>query len=239
MGLTIHYGLFSDLSKPKKIRQLVEAIRQFALDLPFENVGEIIEFSGDDPSPENDAARWLRIQSEAYVEANGCHYLVPPKHAFAFSIWPGEGCEPANFGFCRHPAYLSVEGQRIATKRKGWTWHSCCKTQYASDPNSGGVQHFIRCHLGVISILDFINATKLARVEVSDEGDYWKQRDVKALVQEVGQWNELIAGFTNELRQAIGPELESAITNFPNFEHLEAKGLERLAKLRRGKESQS
>jgi hypothetical protein len=238
LGLTIHYSLSSDLSKPNEVRQLAEAVRQFALDLPFENVGEIIEFSGDDPSPENDTARWLRIQSEAHVEANDCHYRVPPKHAFAFSTWPGEGCEAANLGFCKYPAYLSVEGKRVATKLRGWSWHSFCKTQYASDRNCGGVRNFLRCHLGVIRILDFINATKLAKVEVSDEGGYWEQRDVKALVQEVGEWNEFIAGFTNELREAIGPELESAITSFPNFEHLEAKGLERLARLRQGKKPQ-
>jgi hypothetical protein len=234
MGLTIHYGLTADLTKPMKIRQLVEAIRQFALDLPFESVSEIFEFSGDDPYPEDDTARWLRIQSEAHVGANGWHYRVPPKHAFAFSTWPGKGCEAANFGFCKFPAYISVEGKRIATRLKGWAWSSFCKTQYASDPRCGGVQHFLRCHLGVIKILDFVKATKLAQVEVSDEGGYWEQRDVKALVQQVGEWNEFIAGFTHELREAIGPELESAITNFPNFEHLEAKGLERLKQLRPG-----
>jgi hypothetical protein len=101
------------------------------------------------------------------------------------------------------------------------------------------VQNFLRCHLGVVKILDFIKVTGLAKIEVSDEGGYWEQRDVKALVQEVGKWNEFIAGFTGELREMVGPELESAITGFPNFEHLEAKGLKRLAQLRRATEPQS
>lgn len=235
MGLTIHYGLTTDLSKPNDVRLLVEAVRQFALDLPFESVSEIIEFNGDDAEPEDETARWLRIQSESHVEVGNFHYRVPPKHCIAFSTWPGEGCEAANFGFCKYPAFITVEGKRIATKRKGWSWSSFCKTQYASDPQLGGVKHFLRCHLGVIKILDFIKAMELANVEVSDEGGYFDQRDVKALVQEVGQWNEFIAGFTGELRDAIGPELESAITSFPNFEHLEARGLARLEKLRREK----
>ena len=75
----------------------------------------------------------------------------------------------------------------------------------------------------------------MVQVKVSDEGGYWEQRDVKALVQEVGEWNEFIAAFTGELRDSIGPELEAAITSFPNFEHLEARGLARLEKLRRDK----
>lgn len=235
MGLTIHYSLTTDLTKPKDIRQLVEAVRQFALDLPFEHVGEIIEFTGDDPEPEDDTARWLRIQSESHVEVGQYHYPVPAKRCIAFSTWPGQGCEAANFGFCQYPAFIHVEGKRVATKRKGWTWSSFCKTQYASDPRCGGVQHFLRCHLGVVRILDFIKATELAQAEASDEGGYFEQRDVKALVQEVGEWNEFIAAFTGELRDSVGPELEAAITAFPNFEHLEAKGLERLSKLRREK----
>jgi len=235
MGLTIHYSLTTDLTKPKDIRQLVEVVRQFALDLPFESVSEIIEFNGDEPQSEDDAARWLRIQSESHVEVGQFHYRVPPKHCIAFSTWPGQGCEAANFGFCKYPSFINVEGKRIATNRKGWSWSSFCKTQYASDPQLGGVQHFLRCHLGVVRILDFIKATGLAQVEVSDEGGYWDQRDVKALVQEVGEWNEFIAGFTGELKDAIGPQLEAAITSFPNFEHLEARGLARLEKLRRDK----
>lgn len=105
----------------------------------------------------------------------------------------------------------------------------------ASDPRCGSVQHFLRCHLGVMKILDFIKATGLDQAEVSDEGGYWDQRDVKALVQELGEWNEFIASFADELRVAIGRELEAAITSFPNFEHLEAKGLDRLKKLRKDK----
>lgn len=235
MALTIHYSLTTDLTKPKDVRQLVEAVRQFALDLPFESVSDIIEFNGDEPEAEDDTARWLRIQSESHVEVGQYHYQVPPTHCITFSTWPGQGCEAANFGFCKYPAFINVEGKRIATKRKGWSWSSFCKTQYASDPQLGGVQHFLRCHLGIIRILEFIKATELATVEVSDEGGYWEQRDVKALVQEVGEWNEFIAGFTGQLREAIGPELEAAITNSPNFEHLEAKGLARLEKLRRDK----
>ena len=42
MGLTIHYELNSE-----QVKQTVYQMRQLALDLPFEEVGEIIDLTGD------------------------------------------------------------------------------------------------------------------------------------------------------------------------------------------------
>jgi hypothetical protein len=237
MGLTIHYNLSTDLKKPKDIRQLVETIRQFALDLPFKNVGELKEFADEDPHDSaDDVERWLRSQAEGHVESNGNYYSVPARRTFAFSTWPGDGSEAANFGFSLFPAFINRGNEkRLATKLRGWQWGSFCKTQYASNPRYGGVPNFIRSHLLVVKVLDFISQTGLAQVEVSDEGGFWEQRDLKALVQEVGDWNELLAGFTKELRQKAatnGQALEAAMTQFPNVEQLAEKGMERLANLR-------
>ena len=234
MGLTIHYGLTTDLGETADIRQLVDAVRQFALDLPLESVGEVVEFTDDD-EPQDETEHWLRIQSETYVQVGDSYHPVPPRHGIAFSTRPGAGCEAANFGFCTYPALLDVEGEQISTGRRGWSWSSSCKTQYASNPSCGGVQHFLRCHLAVIKILDFFQTTGLTEVEVSDDGGYWKQRGLEALVREIGKWNELIAGFAGELKDVLGPTMEAAITAFANFEHLEAKGLQRLSDLRRKK----
>jgi len=235
MGLAIHYGLTTSLGEPADIRQLVEAVRQFALDLPLESVGEVVEFTDDDDEPQDAAEHWLRIQSESYVQIGESYYPIPPTHVIAFSTHPGAGCEPANFGFCTYPDFLDAKGERISTKRPGWSWRSGCKTQYASNPSHGGIQHFLRCHLAIVKILDFFQATGLTELEVSDDSGYWKQRDLEALVREIGRWNELIAGFAGELKDALGPTLEAAITAFANFEHLEAKGLQRLSDLRRKK----
>jgi hypothetical protein len=235
MGLTIHYALSTELTTATKIGQLLQVVRQFALDLPFAGVGEIFEFSGDDSYPDNDSIQWLRIQAEGRIECKGRYYRVPPKRCIAFPTWPGEGCESANIGFCTYPAFLHVEGKRIDTKLRGWQWSSFCKTEYASNPHCGGVANFLRCHLLVIKLLDFIKATNLVHVEVDDEGGYWEQRNIESLVKEVGNWNEFLAGLTNQIRNAAasnGSAIEAAITGFPNFEHLEAKGLDRLAKLR-------
>lgn len=236
MGLTIHYSLSTELKKPKEVQQLVETIRQFALDLPFKQVGELKEFTDSTPDSTDEVERWLRIQAEGHVETKGSYYSVPARRTIAFSTWPGEGSEAANFGFSLFPGFIDQRnGKRLATKLRGWQWSSFCKTQYASNPRFGGVPNFVRSHLLVVKVLDFIQHTGLANVEVSDESNYWEQRDLKALVQTVGEWNELIAGFTNEIQQAAqdnGQAIEAAITQFPNVEHLEAKGLKRLADLR-------
>jgi len=150
---------------------------------------------------------------------------------------PGAGSEPANFGLCRYPAQIEVEGQeayvpgegfvrpkrRVRTGLTGWQWSSFCKTQYASDPNCGGMQNFLRCHLAVIKLLD--RAKELGILAgVSDEGEFWDKRDIPALAREVGDWNEAIAAFAGQMKDWLGDDVQSAITAFPNFEHLEAKG---------------
>ena len=92
----------------------------------------------------------------------------------------------------------------------------------------------------VIAMLD--KAKELGCLaEVSDEGGFWQKRDLKALVQEIGSWNEMIAAFGGKLKDVLGGGslgVQSPITQFPNFERLEAAGqnqlppgFEKLAKL--------
>jgi hypothetical protein len=92
------------------------------------------------------------------------------------------------------------------------------------------VPNFLRCHLTVIAMLD--RAKQLGCLEeVSDEGGFWKRRDLPALVREIGSWNEMIAAFGGKLKDLVGSgsrELESAIAQFPNFEQLEAAGQSKL-----------
>jgi len=46
MGLTIHYQL-ATTGDEAHARKLVQQLRQAALDLPFQHVGEIVELRGD------------------------------------------------------------------------------------------------------------------------------------------------------------------------------------------------
>ena len=63
------------------------------------------------------------------------------------------------------------------------------------------------------------------RVDVSDEGGFWTKRNVKSLVEEVGQWDQFIAGMFGVLKDAApeGMTPDSAIAGRPDFERLEAK----------------
>ncbi len=238
MGLTIHYSLKSSTRSPKKARELVARLRGRALDLPFEQVEDIVELMGEacdfERCDRDDPNRWLLIQAGQYVDrpapGGGTYsYNVAPTHLIAFSTWPGEGCEEANFGFCRYPAQIEVADpyqrdrrRKLRTKLAGWTWSSFCKTQYASNRQCGGVEHFLRCHLSVIRMLDHARSLDIL-ADVSDEGGYWEKRDIRALAEEVGQWNEMIAGWAGRLKDLIGDQVTSEITNYPDFEHLEAK----------------
>jgi len=236
MGLTIHYQLVSAAVSITDVRRVLEQLRQRARDLPFQTVGEILELAGDrcnfEKCAKDDPHRWLLIQAGEYLEhtdKNGDTYSinVPPTHLIAFGTQPGEGCEPANFGMCRFPTTVMFRGQRIRTKLSGWRWGSFCKTQYASGL---GTENFLRCHLSVIRLLDYAKELGIL-AGVSDEGDYWEKRDVVALIRCVGEWNQLIAAFAGRLKDQLGDGVVAPITQFPNFEILEAKG--RDAELRR------
>lgn len=227
MGLTIHYQLESSTRSPQKARRLIEQLRSKALDLPFKHVGELVDLSGDkadfEKAPRGSPTNWLLIQAGQYLEVGNCHYTVAPQHLIAFSTHPADGSEPASFGLAVYPKTLQVQGKRVRTGLTGWSWGSFCKTQYASDPNAGGVENFLRAHLAVVKLLD--HAAELGILQnVNDEGGYWQQRNVEALARNVGDWNTMIAGWAGRLKDAFGDGVIAPIAEFPNFEHLEAKG---------------
>ena len=150
MGLTIHYDLKTDLTKSQDVRHLVEATRQHALDLPFKEVDEVKEIKGAETGGDDksDPDRWLKIQSSVFLAQGESYHSVPANHIIALSTWPGEGCEQANFGFCQYPSHVKLpSGKKLATKKDGWSWHSFCKTQYASDPKAGGIEKIGRAHV--------------------------------------------------------------------------------------------
>jgi hypothetical protein len=231
MGLTIHFSLEAKTRSTTKARSLVEQLRQKALDLPFKSVSELVEIEtvtfDFDSLGQNDPRRWMLIQATEYIVCkapNGGEYheIVPPTHLIAFETVPGDGSESANFGLCRFPAYIELNGRRRRTGLSGWRWTSFCKTQYASNPKCGGVENFLRCHLSIVTLLDHAESLGLA-CEVSDEGGYWDKRDVEALGKEVGDHNVMIAGFAGELLDSFGDNVVAEITKHSDFEHLEAK----------------
>jgi hypothetical protein len=242
MGLTIHYQLAAS-GDEAHARKLVQQLRQAALDLPFQHVGEIVELRGDqcdwEQRPDDDPYRWLLVQAGTHItlpvslseKRQGVtgHLDIRPLHVIAFETEPGDGCEAANFGLCQYPGEVSDPGfGRHKTKLKGWSWRSFCKTHYASDPHCGGLPNFLRCHLGVVALLD--EAKKLGILgTVSDEGDFWETRNLERLTKEIDDQSAMLAGLLGALKDAMGQApgagtVEAPIAAFPNFEHSEAEG---------------
>lgn len=226
MGLTIHYSLRSEASSPEQAKQLVQRLRQAALDLAMSEVGEVVEFSGtacDFRTAQDDSVRWLLVQARRMIPIGEAYGLVVPIRVFAFSTWPGEGCEAANFGLAHYPDTVESEEGVLTTSLRGWSWQSFCKTQYASNPDIGGMANFVRCHVTVVRLLDQAKAMGVLEA-VKDESHFWDNRDVKALVETVGQWNSQIAALVGQYKDQTGGSVIAPITEYPNFEHLEAKG---------------
>jgi hypothetical protein len=238
MGLTIHYSLRSAAATVSEARSVVGKLRDYAKSLPFLEVGQIVEMKGQNVCEcerrnKDNPHRWLLTQATQPIrytrDGEERWEAVSPQHVIAFSVDPGDGCEQANFGLCRYPGSISTSGRRIRTGLGGWYWASFCKTQYASNPTCGGVPNFLRCHIGVIRLLD--NAKELGLLDaVKDEGHYWEKRDVPALLKEIDQWNVMIAGAFGAMKdtlESMGQNtraLVAEIAKFPNFEHLEAEG---------------
>jgi len=142
MGLTIHYTAAIPTARRK---QAVHQMRQLALDLPFEEVGEIVDLQGKECDYEargdelqngdnkNETLFWLLIQSGERVRCpwnKDMSRSVMPTRIIAFDTWPGEGSEAANFGLCQYPAEVEWEYKpqddrkfQEVTNEGGWERH--------------------------------------------------------------------------------------------------------------------
>lgn len=103
------------------------------------------------------------------------------------------------------------------------SWSAFCKTQYASNPRFGGAANFLKAHKTVILMLDHMEKLGFT-VNVKDEGGFYEKRDDQALVEEVAEWNGMIAAMCGAMKDDLGNsgyKFESPIGDFPNFEQLE------------------
>lgn len=223
MGLTISYQLSLKCASLTQVRDKILRLRNLALKLPFIQVDELTEIQGEachfDKDDVNDPHVFLKIRALKPVEIaingfswNNSTYIV------GFDTLPGEGCETAAFGLSTH-SELSAAND--------WMWTGFCKTQYASNPEYGGINNFLKCHLMLVKMLD--EAQKLGiTCEVSDESGYWDNRNIEELVAIIDKHNVLLAAFTGKLKDDFNKlgidSTHSPIFDYPNFEHLEAKG---------------
>lgn len=217
MGLEICYDLHAPAFWPdERVREVVEQIHEFALTLGFAEA---------DPVRPNDPKnpRTLVVKES---EGAGALPSVQATEGWYFRTWPGKGCETAFFGLCRFRGTVVVDGVEIPTGwGEGWHFHTCCKTQYADRVSR---EHFMKCHLGVIAILDAFR-TNGAEVNVRDGSGYWEHRNDGELAKQLDEWNGIVAAVAGAIKDAAdGCEgrVVAPILNAPDFEHLEAQGHE-------------
>jgi hypothetical protein len=176
---------------------------------------------------------------------------VPAIHVICFHA-NIKGSETATFGLATHPPVVIHREDVITypedcgesrhinagatiefpTRLKGWySWSACTKTQYAANPRDGGPANFLRAHLSIFKAVD--EAEKLGlKTFIRDDGHYWRHRDESKLLKELAKYDELIAGFAGRLSDALDSPgaVVAPIKDRPDFEHLEAKGADRIDK---------
>ena len=220
MGLTIHYNISFKGSADQLLSKL-QTIRNQCLDLPFEEVDEIEHLHYGKKEfqcyqdieqrtryPNNTPERMEKAQNlykamgidrEIMINYDVYHRQkrFSPVEAVKWGLWAGQGCEGSNFNFFK--------------KKTWWKCHSFTKTQYA--------EQFVRCHLLVIKILDLFKEQGFT-VQVNDEGNYWKTRDLKVLAKEINDYTTLLKTvFGNISKQAeqAGMIVEAPITECENY----------------------
>lgn len=208
MGLTVHYDLkFRGI--PEQVLDKLKRIRNIALDLPFKNVGEIweLDYSKDlNDDAENsrianidaESYRWAKIQyAPRYIDGLKGEFDAKQFKGWVFKIWVGSGCEPTNIGL-------------ISRDNKNWFGSAFTKTQYA--------EHFVKCHLLVISILDVCKKFGILK-SVSDEGEYYETRDLSVLGDNINQSTNFIKGISTILKKACGDnmQIDSAVEKSENY----------------------
>jgi hypothetical protein len=227
MGLTISYRLRSIEQNTDNIHKQVLALQNTAKDLGFMDVGEIVVLKdrecaidmnddGSDPNIE------LKVHGSEMtgIDKDGKFSFRHPSYIIGFTLIPGKGCSMADIGFRVYP-----DGDGV------WTWFGYCKTQYASNPEYGGLENFITSHLKIIDLLDAAQAMGI-ECDVTDNGNYWQSRDRDLLASTINDNNLFTAvamGAMKDVATSQNATLTAPILNFPNFEYLEGHGQQQLS----------
>jgi hypothetical protein len=223
MGLTIHYRI---ALKPEdtadgvvEARKLTARARQFAQQLRRQGRVDGVGPLRADPALRQHAPFFLKY---LHPEHGWSWRPVFPLEGWLFLVEVGPGCETLRLGLCRYPVPgRNLGRRRLKQAQAVWRLEAFCKTQYAS---LHGWEHFRRCHLAVLDLVDFWR-TFGARVHIADEGGYWPRGSERALRRSLGELNGAVAGLAGALKDAATEgTIESPIFSHPQFERLEAEG---------------
>jgi hypothetical protein len=262
MGLTIYYSLKTKAT-PDAARGIVARMHQAISKLPWDKVSQVFEIDPPDGKYtfQTQEADHFKFGAEYLnrTRADGEKELVevPSLHVmfFAASV---EGAESARFGLASHPPVVvhhedviehDADGSTTVHRAKGdaievptrlrgmYSWQDFCKTQYASNPKLGGEDNFLRAHLSLFGAIDICNRLGL-RTSIRDDARYYRHGDVQKLLESLRWHNELVAGFVGKLSDALGNTdggIVAPIKDHTDFEHLEARGIDKMKTLRKGR----
>lgn len=258
MGLTVYYDwkVKTDL---RSARRLVAKFRAVALKLPFDKVSEIYERAPSDGEFAFRRYRGPFRHGDLYLsrtrgDGRRETVCVPARHEMFFYVQV-RGAESAPVGLASHPPVVlhnedvierdedgSECGRQIGggdpiefpTRRRGYySWQSFCKTQYAGSPQLGGEVNFLKAHLSLIELLDQIR-TAGVRVRIRDDTRYATHRNVDRLLRSLRKWDAIVARLAGAFGDALpagSGAVIAPIKERPDFEHLEAKGIDVLRRI--------
>lgn len=268
MGLTINYDITANkILESTDAAVAVEKMRQKALDLPFEEVSGVIHLKGRkqcnfktyqrDKNKEDEFMSCIMAASSVDISEHSS-VSVCAKELFCFHINVGAGSEWATIGLATYPKTVTYvdsfkRKRKIHTKMSQWSMGSFCKTQYANNPDCGGLRNFIRCHVSLIMLLEQISEIPEVDVVINDEGQFgtsyysddyqeayakgqqptyvWHDatHDLEVLIKQIGEYDQWVAAFAGSLSEVLEDTdknltLEAPIKDRTDFEYLEFLG---------------
>lgn len=261
MGLTLYYGMKAKFDADAARKTVARMYKRIAR-LPWDEVTEVFEIDPPDGKYEFKKEEADRLKpgweylTRKRDDGKEEFVRVPSLHVICFNAHIN-GAETASFGLASHPPVVvhradvvehderGIETVRIGageaiempTRLRGWySWRNFCKTQYASNPKLGGEKNFLRAHLTVFGAMDICKKLGL-RTWIRDDGKYHKHKSVEKLLKSLRVHDEIVAGFVGAFGDALGQgrSIVAPIKERPDFEHLEARGMEILTKRRKGR----
>jgi hypothetical protein len=100
----------------------------------------------------------LTMEDYGVIHNRGDGKIPGCAHPLGFAVFAGDGCSTRTFGLAIHAAN---PGQ--------WQWEDSCKSQYASNPDYGGLAHFLCCDLTGLKLL---GTTITTQAPVLDRPDF-------------------------------------------------------------------
>jgi hypothetical protein len=258
MGLTVYYDWKVKVGAAKA-RRLIAGFHALARALPFDHVSDIHEQNPPDGKSmfrfcDESFGHGALYLSRRRADGSNEVVQVAALHVLFFSVRV-EGAESALVGLASHPPVVlhredlikrnpdGSERERILgrgdaiefpTRRRGYySWQSFCKTQYAGNPRLGGEANFLKAHLSLIELLDQIRRKGIS-VRVRDDSRYATHRNANRLLRSLRDWDAVVANVVGQIGDALDENagaVVAPIKDRPDFEHLEAKGVDVLRKL--------